>query len=50
MEAIQDQLEIMRLNDPSCEDFFQDHPYEPFFVKNLENVQGDERDVIDFSG
>ena len=27
-------------------DFFASHPEEPFFVKNLENVQGDERDVI----
>ena len=26
--------------------FFTQHPDEPFFVKNLENVQGDERDVI----
>jgi very-short-patch-repair endonuclease len=25
------------------------HEHEPFFVKNLENVQGDERDVICFS-
>ena len=28
------------------EAFFMSHPNEPFFVKNLENVQGDERDVI----
>ncbi len=51
MIAIQDQLEILRLEtlqqgDPSCETFFNAHPQEPFFVKNLENVQGDERDVI----
>ena len=47
MEAVQDQLEILRRKDPSCEDtFFNEHPEEPFFVKNLENVQGDERDVI----
>ncbi len=45
-DAIQDQLEILRLEDPSCETFFYDHPEEPFFVKNLENIQGDERDVI----
>ena len=31
---------------PSTEAFFADHPEEPFFVKNLESVQGDERDVI----
>lgn len=46
MQAIIDRLEIMRRVDPSAERFFQAHPEEPFFVKNLENVQGDERDVI----
>ena len=47
MQAVQDQLELLRREDPSCEQtFFNAHPEEPFFVKNLENVQGDERDVI----
>ena len=46
MEAVRDQLEILRRADPSCEPFFHSHPQEPFFIKNLENVQGDERDVI----
>ena len=47
MEAIQNALEHLRKEDPSCEQtFFNAHPQEPFFVKNLENVQGDERDVI----
>ena len=31
------------------EGFFGNMRDEPFFVKNLENVQGDERDVIVFS-
>lgn len=44
--AIQDQLEIVRRTNPDIEAFFQQHPSEPFFIKNLENVQGDERDVI----
>jgi very-short-patch-repair endonuclease len=45
--AIQDQLEILRRDlEPEHEAFFQSHPNEPFFIKNLENVQGDERDVI----
>lgn len=44
--AIQDQLEILRRLNPGAESFFSSHPDEPFFVKNLENVQGDERDVI----
>lgn len=46
MQAIIDHLEIMRRVDPSAESFFQAHPEEPFFIKNLENVQGDERDII----
>ncbi len=46
MQAILDELEKMRRQDTSCESFFGAHPEEPFFVKNLENVQGDERDVI----
>jgi len=45
-EAIRDRLEYERRQDPSCEDFFSGHPDEPFFVKNLESVQGDQRDVI----
>jgi very-short-patch-repair endonuclease len=46
MNAILDQLEVLRRQNPSCEEFFSYPPHEPFFVKNLENVQGDERDVI----
>lgn len=45
--AILDHLEVLRRGlTPETEAFFQGHPAEPFFVKNLENVQGDERDVI----
>ena len=44
--AIEDRLETLRSEDLSYETFFASHPDEPFFVKNLENVQGDERDVI----
>jgi very-short-patch-repair endonuclease len=46
MQVIQDELEVLRRKDSSTEPFFASHPEEPFFVKNLENVQGDERDVI----
>jgi very-short-patch-repair endonuclease len=46
MQAILDELEAMRRLQPEYEGFFTAHPEEPFFVKNLENVQGDERDVI----
>lgn len=44
--AIQDQIEILRRHNPALEDFLGMHPNEPFTVKNLENVQGDERDVV----
>ena len=48
-DLIEDLFERRREKDPSHEDFFSDENEEPFFVKNLENVQGDERDVILFS-
>ena len=38
-----------RQQDPSKESFFKSDKPEPFFVKNLETVQGDERDTIIFS-
>lgn len=44
--AILDELELRRRDDPSIEPFFDRGIAEPFFVKNLENIQGDERDVI----
>lgn len=44
--AIWDELERIRRDDPSLEEFFDRARHEPFFVKNLENIQGDERDVI----
>jgi very-short-patch-repair endonuclease len=44
--AIQDELEQRRREDISLEPFFDRNKSEPFFVKNLENIQGDERDVI----
>lgn len=45
-QAILDELELIRRENTDIESFFTDHPNEPFFVKNLESVQGDERDVI----
>src|SRR5262245_66411265 len=46
-DLIQIEVELLRRANPALEEFFtQQHPTEPFFVKNLENVQGDERDVI----
>ena len=48
-ELIEDLLEKERRKHPETESFFNDSSDEPPFVKNLENVQGDERDVILFS-
>lgn len=45
-KAVLEELEAMRRLAPDTEAFFAAHPGEPFFVKALENVQGDERDVI----
>jgi hypothetical protein len=45
-DAILDAVEALRRDNPDTEAFFNGHEDEPFFVKNLENVQGDERDVI----
>jgi len=45
-DAILDELELRRRENPDVENFFRSHSTEPFFVKNLENIQGDERDVI----
>ena len=44
--AIQDELEQRRRDDQQIDPFFARGGHEPFFVKNLENIQGDERDVI----
>jgi len=45
-QAIIDELEVLRRGHRDTEAFIGNHATEPFFVKNLENVQGDERDVI----
>jgi DNA polymerase III delta prime subunit len=45
-DAILDAVEALRRGSPETEAFFAAHEHEPFFVKNLENVQGDERDTI----
>lgn len=42
-------LSKRRQNTPEKEFFFKNDGNEPFFIKNLETVQGDERDTIIFS-
>jgi very-short-patch-repair endonuclease len=45
-QLIQDLLEFRRQEDKKLDQFMANLGAEEFFVKNLENVQGDERDVI----
>jgi len=45
-QAVLDEIERLRRQDDSLEDFFNPARDEHFFVKNLETIQGDERDVI----
>jgi very-short-patch-repair endonuclease len=46
---IQDLFDQAQRDNPEIEWFFSDERVEPTVVKNLENVQGDERDVMLFS-
>lgn len=46
---IEDLLDEERRQDPGLEPYFSDAELEPVFVKNLESVQGDERDIMYFS-
>lgn len=46
-EAIEDALELTRAQHQGLlESFDARHPFERLFVKNLETIQGDERDVV----
>lgn len=49
MNLIEDLLDEERRRDPSLEPYFSETELEPLFVKNLESVQGDERDIMYFS-
>lgn len=48
-DLIADLLEAERRNHPEIERFFDPENPDRVFIKNLENVQGDERDAIFFS-
>ncbi len=48
-QAIEAALRRMRSERPEYEEYFNEGLEEPFFIKSLENVQGDERDTIIFS-
>lgn len=45
-EAIEEEVQALRRHQPDFDAYFQEDVHEEFFVKSLENVQGDERDVI----
>jgi hypothetical protein len=49
MNKIQDIIDQKLKSRPDFEEFFVEDRLNGFFVKNLENVQGDERDVMIFS-
>ena len=48
-DLVENLLETARRAHPEIEAYFDENLEEPVFVKNLENVQGDERDVILFT-
>jgi very-short-patch-repair endonuclease len=45
-DVIRDRIDAHRRKNPELEPFFSTNKINPFFVKNLESIQGDERDVI----
>jgi len=45
-QAIIDEVTALRIQHPEMEKHFREDVLEKFFVKNLETIQGDERDVI----
>ncbi len=47
--TIEDIINRRRAQRPNYERFFSEEREEPFFVKSLESVQGDERDTVIFS-
>ena len=49
MTAIQDRIEKLMRDRPELQSYCKEDRLEGFFIKNLENVQGDERDVMIFS-
>jgi len=49
METVEEAIEQRLKEHTEFEHFFKEDRIDGFFVKNLENVQGDERDVIFFS-
>lgn len=47
--CVETEIRNRRIQNAAFEEYFNEKRLEAFFVKNIENVQGDERDVIIFS-
>ncbi len=45
-QYLENLITVFRLKNPEYEAFFDEEKTEAFFIKNLETVQGDERDII----
>ncbi len=45
-QAIQEQIDLLLRQNPEIEQYFTNEKGENFFVKNIETIQGDERDII----
>ena len=48
-ETVEREIELLRVRRPDLAGYFSTDRLHGFFIKNLESVQGDERDVIIFS-
>jgi very-short-patch-repair endonuclease len=48
-ETVEREIDLLRARRPDLEGYFASNRLHGFFIKNLESVQGDERDVIIFS-
>ena len=45
-QAIREQIDLLLRQNPEIEQYFTNEKGENFFVKNIETIQGDERDII----
>lgn len=45
-QAIREQIDLLLRQNPEMEKYFTNEKGENFFVKNIETIQGDERDII----
>lgn len=48
LQLLETKVDLFISQNPEFSFFFDENKNEPFFIKNIENVQGDERDIILF--